>query len=358
MSTKPISTDTSIPFVTVTNWVRSAALCGFNIGPMLSKVGVDIDHLHPESAVIGVTAMLTLMQRCVDEARTHDPQLHFPLVLGESFAFDYLSDVETFITTSPSLRAAEPALQWLPPLINPFMQLTLQEHGEQARLVLHFNHPDAQEGDTWHFSESVFVTVCKFVRLMIGDSHWHGEVTFRHAARPGSEATVKALGLPVRFGQDLTALWFNRSLLDHPLRGALPSLHEMAARRVADQIAQRSLATASSATARPRDGLAAQIEDRLRRHPVLLGQGIDALAEALGLHPRTLQRRLREEGEQLSGIVNRVRHELACQWLHNPALSVEDISEQLGFADRRSFSQAFSRWTGMSPSDFRRQGNP
>lgn len=359
MSTDPtLTADNLIPFVTVTNWIRSAALCGFSIGPMLRDVGVDIDQLHPESAVIRVPAMLALMQRCVDEAHQRDPQLHFPLVLGESFAFDYLSDVETFLTTSPTLRAATPSLQWLPQLINPFMQLSLQEHGTQARLVLTFTHPNAHEGDSWHFSESIFVTFCKFARLMLGQGLWAGEITFQHQARPGSDATARALGLPVRFGQDITALWFDRALLDHPLRGALPSLHETAARRIAEQLALRHQATASQPGTQPRDGLGAQIEARLRRHPALMGQGIDALAEALGLHPRTLQRRLREEGEQLSGIVNRVRHELACQWLHDPTLTVEDISEQLGFADRRSFTQAFSRWTGQSPSDYRRQGNP
>jgi len=353
--TTPIHADTTIPFVTVTNWLRSATVCGFNIAPLLREAGVDIDHLHPEQATITISGMTLLMQRCVDAARAQDAQLHFPRVLGESYAFDYLSDIETFITTSPTLRAAAPALQWLTPLVNPFMAFTIQEHGTQARLVLHFTHPEATPEDTWHFAESVFVTVCKFVRLLVGEALWRGEVSFQHQPHPGSESLSKALNLPVRFGADINALWFDRALLDHALRGALPALHSAAAVRVQLHLAQR---TGTPAADDPAHGLAAQIESRLRRHPTLLGDSIDALAAELGLHPRTLQRRLREEGEQWSGIVGRVRQHLACEWLNSTALSVEDISERLGFADRRSFTQAFTRWTGQTPSDFRRQGNP
>jgi len=45
-----------------------------------------------------------------------------------------------------------------------------------------------------------------------------------------------------------------------------------------------------------------------------------------------------------------VRYKLAQQWLKNEALPIEDISDRLGFADRRSFTQAFSRWAGITPS--------
>jgi AraC-like DNA-binding protein len=360
------SPDTPIPFVTVTNWVRSAALCGFQIEPLFQEVGLDFTHLHPTDSTITVDAMLHLMQRCVEECRRQDPHLHFPQVLGESFAFEYLSDVETFITTSPSLRAATPALSWLPSLINPVMSLALHEHGHQARLLLKFTRDDATPAVTWHFAESVFVTFCKFARLMLGGPLEQGEITFSHPRPPGSPDWANALGLPMRYGQDVNAIWFDRSVLDRPLRGALPALHAAAARRVAEQLetlatqmAQRAAQATGGDTARGEPhSLSTQIQARLLRQPALLGQGIDALAADLGLHPRTLQRRLREEGHQHSGIVNQIRHRLAQDWLKHSPESIENIAERLGFADRRSFSQAFTRWQGVSPSEFRRQGNP
>lgn len=346
------SDDTPIPFVTVTNWSRAAALCGFNIGPLLREVGIDTEHLDPEASVISVQAMRVLMARCVENAQLHAPHLHFPVVLGETFAFDYLSDLETFITTSPTLREAMPALQWLRPLLNPFIRWDLQEHGDQARLRMDFHHADAQPATTWAFAESIFVTLCKFTRQMVGAPLWEGELTLRHPPQLGSERLAGAIGVPVRFEQPLNALWFDRALLDHPLRGALPSLHETAARRVARQLAQKDPASGSATGDTP--SLPAQIDALLRRRPDLLGQGLEALAGALGLHSRTLQRRLRDAGASHSSIVARVRHDLARQWLTDPSLSIEDISERLGFTDRRSFTQAFNKWQGQSPSEFRR----
>lgn len=356
-NTAPTSDDTPIPFVTVTNWSRATALCGFNIGPLLREVGIDTDHLDPEASVISVQAMRVLMERCVDSTRQHAPHLHFPVVLGETFAFDYLSDLETFITTSPTLREAVPALHWLRPLLNPFIRWDLQEHGDQARLRMDFHHAEAHPVTTWAFAESIFVTLCKFTRQMVGAPLWAGELTLRHPPQVGSERLASAIGVPVRFEQPVNALWFDRALLDHPLRGALPSLHETAARRVAQQVAQKDPAGAP-ATSGDATSLPAQIDALLRRQPELLGQGLDTLADALGLHSRTLQRRLRDDDASHSAIVARVRHDLARQWLADPALSIEDISERLGFTDRRSFTQAFNKWQGQSPSDYRRAPRP
>mgnify|MGYP000992269530 FL=1 len=200
---------------------------------------------------------------------------------------------------------------------------------------------------------------------MLGASLDQGEITFIHQRPPGSPDWANALGLPMRYGQDVNAILFDRAVLDRPLRGALPSLHASAARRVAEQLetlatqmAQRASQAPGSDAALEPHSLSAQIQARLLRQPALLGQGIDALAADLGLHPRTLQRRLREEGQQHSGIVNQIRHRLAQDWLKHSPESVEKIAERLGFADRRSFSQAFTRWQGISPSEFRRQGNP
>ena len=95
---------------------------------------------------------------------------------------------------------------------------------------------------------------------------------------------------------------------------------------------------------------------RLERARQLLDSqelGLDALAQELGLHARTLQRRLKELGDSHSAIQSRVRYRLAREWLQNTALSVEDISDRLGFSDRRSFTQAFARWSGVTPSQYR-----
>lgn len=351
----PIRTapEPAIPFVTVTNWVRAATHCGVDLAGMFRDEGIDVGSLHPETATIQREAMQRIMQRCVDQTRQQGNGLHFPIVLGESFAFEYLSDIETFITTSATLRDATRSLEWIPPLVNPFMGFSLAEHGSQARLVLQYNHTDATPDTTWHFTEAVFTTTIKFSRLLLGPEGLTGKVTLRHARHANSDTVERYYQNPVEYNAQIDALWFDRTMLDRPLRGAFPVLNQLAAQRVTQQLAQRT-EPHPSAVDKHTAPLINQITQLFVSRPVMLGLGLDGLADALGIHARTLQRRLKDLGDSHSNIQDRVRYQLAQQWLLNEALSIEDISEQLGFSDRRSFTQAFTRWSGQTPSQFRR----
>ncbi|HET8870325.1 MAG TPA: AraC family transcriptional regulator ligand-binding domain-containing protein [Aquabacterium sp.] len=338
----------AIPFVTVTNWIRAAAQCGIDLASMLREEGLDLSRLHPETSTIQRESMQRIMTRCVEQTRALARGQHFPIVLGESFAFEYLSDIETFITTSATLREATRSLDWIPPMVNPYMAFSVAEHGHQARIVLQYEHPDASPDRTWHFTEAVFTTTVKFSRMLLGPDAFSGRVTLRHAPHQDSASLERFFQVPVEYNAEVDALWFERSMLDRPLRGAFPSLHQMAAERVAQQLAQRTQIDLHGAT------LSDHVGRLLVNQPHLLGQGIDALAREMGLHPRTLQRRLKESGDSHSAILDRVRFQLARHWLENDTRSIEEISEQLGFSDRRSFTQAFTRWSGQTPSRFRR----
>jgi transcriptional regulator GlxA family with amidase domain len=68
---------------------------------------------------------------------------------------------------------------------------------------------------------------------------------------------------------------------------------------------------------------------------------------------RTLSRKLAAEGISYSDLLARVRHALALDYLRTTRLSMEDIAEALGFSDANSFRQAFRRWSGKSPTEYR-----
>jgi AraC-like DNA-binding protein len=342
-----------IPFVTVTNWVRASRLCGIDIEAIFQREGLDTRALHPATATVDRATLQRVMHHCIDETRRLGGNLHFPLALGETFAFEYLSDVETFITTSATLRDATRSLEWIPELVNPYMRFRLSEHGHEARLALSFEVPDNDPAVGWPFAEGVFTTIVKFCKTLLGGQPLIGRITLRHPPHADADKVAAHFQVPITWGAEIDALWFERSLLDQPLRGAFPSLHEQAGQRVAQQVAQRAHA-ADSDSPHPAQALVQQVEQAFDHKPRLLGLGVEALAEELGLHPRTLQRRLKEAGESHSSIQARVRHRLALTWLKQASLSIEDISERLGFTDRRSFTLAFTRWSGQTPSQFRR----
>ena len=82
---------------------------------------------------------------------------------------------------------------------------------------------------------------------------------------------------------------------------------------------------------------------------------LETLSAELGISPRTLQRRLSEEGQSFSELIRDVQEEVAKRLLIDSSLSIQEISSRVGFVTPASFSRAFHAWTGQSPRDYRRQ---
>jgi AraC-like DNA-binding protein len=74
------------------------------------------------------------------------------------------------------------------------------------------------------------------------------------------------------------------------------------------------------------------------------------VAKHIGMSQRTLARRLAEEGSSFSELLSAVRRALANRYLMNPSLSISEIAWLLGYSEVSTFTRAFHRWTGASPS--------
>jgi AraC-like DNA-binding protein len=328
-----------LPFITLPNWVKAAALCGFNIEPVFAELGIETDLIHLEDATIARPQLEQAMTACVARARDR----HFPFVLGETFAFDYLPDIATFLATSPTLRDAARVFEWVRALINPLIDVQVEEHGELARLVLR-GTGEAHGGlVAVYFIESIFAAITKFGRLLNGDIERFTQMHFRYAPPPHVAVYASYFRIPVTFDQPRNAIELPVSELDAPLGGGFPALHGQAEARVEQRLARLPR----------RSGLVAAIEALFESEPQLLGVGIAQMARRLDLHARTLQRRLSDEGEAYAELQARVRYRLALRDLDDPQLDLETISERLGFSDRRSFTRAFTRWSGVTPSQYR-----
>jgi AraC-like DNA-binding protein len=79
----------------------------------------------------------------------------------------------------------------------------------------------------------------------------------------------------------------------------------------------------------------------------------EAVAQALLLSERTLQRRLQEEGTSYQQLLDDTRRELAEQYLAQPNLPLLEIAYLLGFADPSNFFRAFRRWFDATPGEYR-----
>ena len=77
-------------------------------------------------------------------------------------------------------------------------------------------------------------------------------------------------------------------------------------------------------------------------------------AELCGLSKRTLSRKLNARGTSCYKEVSRMRCEYAKQRLQDSDLGIAQIASSVGYADPVVFSRAFKRWTGLTPSSYRK----
>ncbi len=92
------------------------------------------------------------------------------------------------------------------------------------------------------------------------------------------------------------------------------------------------------------------LQRRIGRKPL----AIDYIAEELNLSKRTLQRRLQQQNVSFAQLRDQVRFHFSIDYLIHQTLSIDAISAALDFSDRTSFTNAFKRWTALSPSTFRK----
>ncbi|MNE81766.1 HTH-type transcriptional regulator AppY [compost metagenome] len=78
------------------------------------------------------------------------------------------------------------------------------------------------------------------------------------------------------------------------------------------------------------------------------------MADLLHMSDRTLKRQLAAESTSFSTIVDEVRYRHATSLLSRTDYSLEQIADELGYSDVANFSRDFKRWSGRSPSNWRK----
>jgi AraC-like DNA-binding protein len=77
------------------------------------------------------------------------------------------------------------------------------------------------------------------------------------------------------------------------------------------------------------------------------------VAATLGVHLRTLQRWLRQEGESLEGIKDSVRRDIALRYLRQSDVPLIRVAEMLGYSESSVLSRSCYRWFAASPRQLR-----
>jgi AraC-like DNA-binding protein len=79
------------------------------------------------------------------------------------------------------------------------------------------------------------------------------------------------------------------------------------------------------------------------------------IAGRLHVSARTLKRQLAAHGTTFTDVLDAARRERALTLLSAAEATVEAVAAELGYSDTANFTRAFKRWTGQTPSAFRRR---
>jgi AraC-like DNA-binding protein len=192
-------------------------------------------------------------------------------------------------------------------------------------------------------AEFVLLTLLTFLRWIAGQALTPVAVEFQHGVPADLKPYEEAFRCPLAFGASSYAIVFNRADLAAPLHTANPWLAQVHDRLVAERIDQieRAPHGALSVTRRARQLIVQSLPDGepTRR----------AVAAALGLSERTLQRRLHDEGSSYHGLLDGSRRELAERYLASDSVALVEAASLLGFSGQASFTRACRRWFGASP---------
>jgi AraC-like DNA-binding protein len=195
-----------------------------------------------------------------------------------------------------------------------------------------------------HGNEHWVTALLVIARRATGTACVPERVRFAHP-RPSSVAEItRALGTAkLEFDADHNGLTLGAKLLATPLRPAEAPLSTLLDRYAA--LAPPGRPRVSHFHGR----LMEAIRDRL---PV--GEpALPVIARAMGLGVRTLQRRLAEDTLTFEAVVDEVRADLGRLYVQQGELSVDQIAQRLGYAQRSNFLRAFKRWTGTTPKRMR-----
>ena len=165
---------------------------------------------------------------------------------------------------------------------------------------------------------------------------------FNHTRMSDITQYKKIFRAPIYFEQTRTELIYDSALNKQTILKADPLLKEILIKQI------EQIQTDES------DDIQNQIENLIRRSLQSQRYQIEHIANNLSMHPRTLQRKLKEAGISYSEVVENIRKEVATERLENSNITIMQLSDYLGYKDNTAFTRAFKKWFGVTPMQWRK----
>jgi AraC-like DNA-binding protein len=218
----------------------------------------------------------------------------------------------------------------------------LYEDTNSAKICLETSPPELLLSR--HTVEFVFSLFASVLRFLADNRFYFKEVRFQHPTPASISEHQRIFRANVVFEQLQNELVIDNALLMEPVALANPSVLE-----ALEPVARRLMGRLYS------DRLWTNRVTKTQSRMLLEGQkpSVEAVAGELAVSIRQLQNRLSEEGTTYQRLFDRVRREIALNFLDDKDASMSDIAFWVGFSDQSGFNHAFKKWTGMTPGAYR-----
>tara|TARA_B100000902_G_scaffold116331_1_gene117113 strand:+ start:1795 stop:2820 length:1026 start_codon:yes stop_codon:yes gene_type:complete len=170
-------------------------------------------------------------------------------------------------------------------------------------------------------------------------------VWFRHVNQQNKGELEKHFGASVDFGMSDNRLFFRKEYLQEPF---------ITSNNLLFNILTGALET-FFAVSPDSQGFTDLVSRELMRLGTEGGLTMGNVATNLAISPRTLRRRLLDEGVTFQELKKLTRERRARYYLSSTSLSLSEIAFQLGFSELSAFSRAFRTQTGDTPQNYRKR---
>ena len=314
-------------------------LSAVDISDIKSKTGKDRAFYTAENGKVSIRSELKLWDYAVE--KTNDP--HVGLQMSRLVDLESLGVVGYLSLQQPDLLHLIQTYAYYHGLLHELAQLKAYSLGQQEIIEHGFQNPG--EGPGQAASEITIGGIWQVLQKAAVSAIELQEVHFQH--RPPNSMVVYLDYFKgtteFKFNQDYNRLVFSAGTFSVKTRSPDYQLAKIL-QGYADQ-ALKDLPGTSA------------IENEV--FPVISSllpeakSSLDNVAAKLSIHPRTLQRRLKEKGYVFRDLVESVRKSLALKYLEKTELNFTEIGYLCGFSEPAAFSRAFKRWTGKSPTKYR-----
>lgn len=315
-----------------------AATLGRDLLPMLARCGLSASLLAAPETDIDYSAMCRLLEGCASEWDCPDLGLR----LASAQSLNFLGVVGLAALPANTVQEALQALRdHMAIHSNGFhteVDETMLPSGPQATLRF---VPKPGVGAGRQVAEHSIYVARNILAILVGTPAFTPlRVDFQHAASQDDSGVRRFFACPVSYNAPANAIHFDARVLRAP--------------NAVRDTAYAPLIDAYFARLRPQ--LGSDVIDGVRN---MIGKMLPSgrcslitVAQAYRVHPRTLQRRLRERGFSFGDLLDDYRHALATELVERRTMPLVQIADALGYADQSTFNQAFRRWTGTTPSLF------